>query len=54
MSVIATCVRVTTKSRAVWCTCIGCGCLVPLAPDEQRCQSCRQPSRSPRTGRNPK
>ncbi len=52
MSVIAACVRVTTKSRATWRTCTACGALAPLAPDESRCRACPQPSRSRRTERN--
>ncbi|WP_409074235.1 hypothetical protein [Micromonospora chalcea] len=59
---IAAAVRITTKSNAVWRDCNGCGSLAPLAPDETRCRSCRQPStarRRPavgarRSGRNRK
>lgn len=50
MPVIAACVRVTTKSRAIWRTCTACGALAPLAPDESRCRVCPQKSR--RTERN--
>lgn len=51
MSVLAACVRVTTKSSATWRICAACGGLAPLAPDEQHCRPCR-PSSSRRTGRN--
>lgn len=52
MSVIAACVRVTTKSRAIWRTCTACGVLAPLTPDENSCRACPQPLRSRRTERN--
>lgn len=58
---IAAAVRITTKSNAVWRGCKGGGSLAPLAPDEDRCRSCQQPSarRRPavgarRSGRNRK
>lgn len=57
---IATAVRITTKSNAIWRDCTGCGFLAPLAPDETRCRTCRQPftarrrpaSGARRSGRN--
>ncbi|SCL64959.1 hypothetical protein GA0070604_5327 [Micromonospora eburnea] len=45
---IAAAVRITTKSSAVWRDCDRCGRLAPLAPDQDRCRDCRQPSVSRR------
>lgn len=45
---IAAAVRITTKNSAVWRDCRSCGGLAPLAPDEDRCRSCRQPHASRR------
>jgi hypothetical protein len=38
---LASVVRVTTRSSAVWRECAGCAALAALAPDETHCPDCR-------------
>ena len=45
---LAAVVRITTKRRAVWRACAGCGDLAALAPDETHCPPCTKPTAKPR------
>ncbi|GAA1821567.1 hypothetical protein GCM10009682_47210 [Luedemannella flava] len=45
---LAAVVRISTKRRAIWRTCAGCGDLAALAPDETHCQTCTTPTAKPR------
>ena len=45
MPKVAELARVTSRDGAVWRTCAGCGWLVAIAPELDRCDICRAETR---------